>query len=117
MTRIDDGTQEAAQALRTEYPHAQEAAPRFALAVKRHGVLRAWTDLMGAANHAPDPDQLRASAELRDGLAPWWKEHGAPSAEPRAILTWLIGDQSPQQLEVLRARLMPVLEPLTSAAT
>lgn len=112
MIRIDDGAQEAAQVLRTEFPRAQEAAPTFALAVKRHGVLRAWTDLMGAANHAPDPDQLRASAELRDGLAPWWKERGAPSAEPRAILTWLIGDQSPQQLEVLRTRLLPILDHL-----
>lgn len=116
MTRIDDGSHETAQALRAHHPHAQQAAPAFALAVKRHGVLRAWTDLMGAANHAPDPGLRRASAELRDGLAPWWSESGAGSDEPKAILTWLIRDQSPEQGEVLRARLLPVLDHLLTPA-
>lgn len=112
MERVDGGAQEAAQTLITHHPHAVEATPVFALAVRQGGVLNAWTDLMGAANHSPNPDRRRACAALRDGLAPWWNERGAPSTEPRAILTWLIRDQTAEQLELLRVRMLPLLEHL-----
>lgn len=113
MKRIDEGAQEAARTLRTEHPHAVDAAVAFAPDVKRNGVLKAWVDLMGQA-HTPDPDRSRAAAELRDGLIPWWVTHGAPSGEPKAILTWLIQDQTPEQLGMLRLQLLPLLEHLIS---
>lgn len=117
MERLDEGAQEAAQILRTQYPHAVEASATFALAVRQSGVLHAWTDLMGAANHAPNPDRRRACAELRDGLTPWWStQDGDAPTEPKAILTWLINKQSPEQLALLRARLLPLLEHLHTPA-
>ncbi|MEU0237736.1 hypothetical protein ABZ234_08590 [Nocardiopsis sp. NPDC006198] len=110
MERIDDNAADTAQRLRSEHPEAARVAAGFALNL-RQGVLLAWTELMGMANNHPDPGQREAGAQLRDGLAPWFGEHGAPSAEPGAVLQWLL--QLPDgEGQLLRARLGAVMKHL-----
>lgn len=116
MKRIDEGAEQTAQSLRERHPHLGGAAKVFGLALQRQGVLQAWTGLLGQANRAPSVEADPHTA-LRDGLAGWFADRGgAPSADPRQILTWLIHDQTPQQLDLLRARMLPVLQHLIAPA-
>lgn len=115
MRRIDDHAQHTAQQLHRHHPQALDAVPAFARRL-RTGVLGAWTDLMGEANHHPNPQQRAASVALRDGLAPWFQDQGAPNAEPRTVLEWLITiDDRTGQL--LCRQLDAVLDQLRSAPT
>lgn len=110
MERIDEGAEQAAQSLRERHPHLAGAAKAFCLAAQRQGVLPAWTNLLGQANRSQSAE-VDPHTALRDGLAEWLADHGgASSTDPRQILTWLIRDQTPQQLDLLRVRMLPVLQ-------
>lgn len=115
MRRTDDHAQHTAQQLHRHHPQAAHAVPAFARRM-RAGVLGAWTDLMGEANHHPDPQQRAASVALRDGLAPWFQDQGAPDAEPRTVLEWLITIED-REGQLLRQRLHAVLDRLHPAPT
>lgn len=106
MERIDQGAEAAAARLLDQHPISRPTIRQFALDLRQHGILRAYTQLMGRANHLPSPD---AHAALRDGLAEWLSEHQAPGTDPRTVLSWLINDTTPQEHDLLRAQLTPVL--------
>jgi hypothetical protein len=104
MERIDQGAKTAAARLLDRHQTSRPAIRQFALDLQQHGILHAYADLMGRANHRPNPD---AHAALRDGLAEWLGEHGAPGSSPRTVLNWLVDGTAPH--DKLRVQLFPVL--------
>jgi hypothetical protein len=109
MERLEQGAEAAAARLLDQHPTARSAIRQFALDLQQHGILHAYADLMGRANHLPNPDARAARTALRDGLAEWLSEHQAPGADPRTVLDWLIHDTTAEQHTELRAQLIPVL--------